>query len=107
MTKDGSQVSVGLADLPQLGGEFYVIEGDAALLEAPDDWKFVAPRNAVGRHFLFYFRDNTFECIPARCVFEASGDNALLRLGRVPYSNPMFDWVVSLSGIPASQRKAR
>lgn len=69
-------------------GEFYLVEGDAALLEAPKDWKFVAPHSGVGRHFLFYFRDSTFECVAAQCVFEASGENALLRSGKLLAQSP-------------------
>jgi hypothetical protein len=60
-------------------GDFYLIDGDAALLEAPEDWKLVSPSTSAGRHFLFYLRDNTFECIAEECAFEPSGDNALLR----------------------------
>jgi hypothetical protein len=64
-------------------GEFYLVEGDATLLEAPKDWRLMASRSGAIRHFLFYFRDNTFECVATRCIFEPSEDNALLRLGKL------------------------
>lgn len=64
-------------------GEFYLVEVDPSLLESPKDWRFMVPRSEFGRHYLFYFRDNTFECVAAQCVFEASGENALLRSGKL------------------------
>jgi hypothetical protein len=43
-------------------GEFYEVGGDLRLAECPDDWVEVgSPQNGL-RHFLFYFRDATFEC---------------------------------------------
>ena len=46
-------------------GEFYAISGEAELLLSPVDWIVVstAIRAGVGKHFLFYFRDATFECV--------------------------------------------
>jgi len=43
-------------------GEFYEIQGDLKLDECPDDWVTIGLRAPESRHFLFYFRDNTFEC---------------------------------------------
>jgi hypothetical protein len=45
-------------------GEFYEIAGDSQLLDAPTDWRRLsATSTGALRHFLFYFRDNTFECV--------------------------------------------
>ena len=44
-------------------GEFYEIEGDDPERDTPADWCAVGPPSAGERHFLFYLRDNTFECI--------------------------------------------
>ena len=60
-------------------GEFYEISEDGPQLEEPKDWKIVNPDSRSGRHFLFYFRDNTFECIAADWGFEDSPENALNR----------------------------
>jgi hypothetical protein len=62
-------------------GEFYLVQGNDELLQAPDDWRFVAPTGCTTRHFLFYFRDDTFECDAAKCIFEISEENSLLRVG--------------------------
>jgi hypothetical protein len=43
-------------------GEFYEISGDLRLAECPDDWVILGPPKEPIRHFLFYFRDETFEC---------------------------------------------
>jgi hypothetical protein len=44
----------------------------------PDDW--VNVRNEPsGRHFLFYFRDSTFECFAADWMFEPIPTNGLFR----------------------------
>jgi hypothetical protein len=64
-------------------GEFYLVQGDDALLEAAEDWRSVGLTSGIRRHFLFYFRDDTFECVAEQCVFEESGDNSLLRVGKV------------------------
>ena len=63
-------------------GEFYVVQGDAALLEAPQDWHTIAPPSGIGRHFLFYFRDQTFECAADECHIEPSANNSLHRTGK-------------------------
>jgi hypothetical protein len=44
-------------------GEFYEIEGELRMEEAPDDWILLDQQPMISpRHFLFYFRDHTFEC---------------------------------------------
>jgi hypothetical protein len=44
-------------------GEFYEVAGDLLLSKCPNDWRYVSqePGRAL-RHFLFYLRDETFEC---------------------------------------------
>jgi hypothetical protein len=61
-------------------GEFYSVIGDSNLLDAPTDWHH-KHRNLTGlTHFLFYFRDQTFECAARRWAFAQTSENALLRL---------------------------
>jgi hypothetical protein len=48
------------------------------LLE-PSDWKVLRNGPPASRHFLFYFRDETFECMAADWVFEPTAENALFR----------------------------
>ena len=43
-------------------GEFYEVAGDLRLEKCADDWVVVGPVQSTARHFLFYFRDDTFEC---------------------------------------------
>jgi hypothetical protein len=44
-------------------GEFYEIDGDLQTDFPGLDWKVLNPLTPIAsRHFLFYFRDNTFEC---------------------------------------------
>jgi hypothetical protein len=51
-------------------GEFYELGGDLRLAECPDDWIEVCSTLSVPRHFLFYFRDETFECAAFDWDFE-------------------------------------
>jgi hypothetical protein len=44
------------------------------LQDAPTDWVNVGERAADAKHFLFYFRDNTFECVACSWEFGAHGD---------------------------------
>lgn len=60
-------------------GEFYEVCGDGRLAESPSDW--VALSGEGKRHFLFYFKDGTFECFADRCEIEHIANNALLRTG--------------------------
>jgi hypothetical protein len=62
-------------------GEFYLVSGDDALLNIPEDWKVLKPSSGVGKHFLFYFRDNTFECVAKQCTVEKTANNSLQRTG--------------------------
>ncbi|BFM38225.1 hypothetical protein [Synechocystis sp. LKSZ1] len=43
-------------------GEFYEISGDLELDRCPNDWHMLEDTRPLGRNFLFYLRDNTFEC---------------------------------------------
>jgi hypothetical protein len=64
-------------------GEFYRISGDSATTDGPADWRAVSTK--VGHeqnHFLFYFRDDTFECVAECCIIEPRSDNALERTGK-------------------------
>jgi hypothetical protein len=51
-------------------GEFYEISGQDGIGEQPTDWHRITPVLTVGRHFLFYFRDETFEAIARDWTFE-------------------------------------
>jgi hypothetical protein len=44
-------------------GDFYEVDGDLKLESAPNDWMVIGPeRHIPAKHFLFYLRDQTFEC---------------------------------------------
>ena len=60
-------------------GEFYEISGADARLDGPQDWQVVDGASSASRHFLFYLRDGTFECIAAHWEFEPDATNALFR----------------------------
>jgi hypothetical protein len=64
-------------------GEFYAVHGDPALLDVPEDWRPIRQHSDSMRHFLFYFRDQTFECVAEQCVIELSIDNSLQRTSKV------------------------
>ena len=52
-------------------GEFYEVSGDLKFGKCPDDWVVVS--DVVGgnqRHFLFYLRDETFECTASDWLLE-------------------------------------
>jgi hypothetical protein len=51
-------------------GEFYEISGDLRLSECPNDWVEVGVSAEQLKHFLFYFRDQTFECDARDWKFE-------------------------------------
>jgi hypothetical protein len=44
------------------GGEFYEVSGDLLLEKCANDWVEVRPETEAQKHFLFYFRDEEFEC---------------------------------------------
>ncbi|MDB5707615.1 MAG: hypothetical protein JWN66_4731 [Sphingomonas bacterium] len=50
-------------------GEFYEIIGPDPLVGQSNDWHELEPVGTGDRHFLFYLRDNTFECIAADWSF--------------------------------------
>ena len=59
----GIGASVGFSGLAPAWGEFYEVAGNIRLSECPNDWKQVASRPIASiRHYLFYFRDEEFEC---------------------------------------------
>ena len=61
-------------------GEFYEVVGDVKA-DAPGlGWCPHAPVAGAKRHFLFYFRDETFECTARDWSFDPRPDNALNRL---------------------------
>jgi hypothetical protein len=61
-------------------GDFYEVSGDPASSQGPTDWHVVsAEARGKAHHFLFYFRDETFECLAEQCFVEPKEDNALLR----------------------------
>jgi hypothetical protein len=63
-------------------GEFYLVNGEKELLEAPHDWRFLGTGRGDGLHFLFYFKHETFECVADSCAVEPTADNALGRTGK-------------------------
>jgi hypothetical protein len=58
-------------------GEFYEISGTDPHRDDPEDWKPASQASGASRHFLFYFRDETFECIAADWLLEPEPVNAL------------------------------
>jgi hypothetical protein len=61
-------------------GEFYELTGPDVRADLPTDWHSLRNHTEAARHFLFYFRDNTFEALAAGWQFELVQNNALLRL---------------------------
>ncbi|WP_243374731.1 hypothetical protein [Microvirga solisilvae] len=60
-------------------GEFYEIHGDDPARDLPTDWVPISSEKNTSRHFLFYFRDQTFEAIADDWAFDHEPRNALLR----------------------------
>ena len=54
-------------------GEFYELTGEDDLRDRPTDWRTPPVPGRGNRHFLFYLRDETFECIAADWRFERDG----------------------------------
>lgn len=50
-------------------GAFYEIRGDDPAAWLPQDWRRNPPFGAGDRHFLFYLRDDTFECFAREWSF--------------------------------------
>jgi hypothetical protein len=68
-------------------GEFYELSGDDPHLDEPHDWVIINRGSNPLRHFLFYLRDDTFECIASDWSFDPEPTNALYRvLGPLPRS---------------------
>jgi hypothetical protein len=51
-------------------GEFYEVTGIDPLVDQPEDWHEIRSAAPGNRHFIFYLRDSTFECIAAKWAFE-------------------------------------
>ncbi|MGB3178199.1 MAG: hypothetical protein WBH14_06765 [Albidovulum sp.] len=65
-------------------GEFYEIEGDFMDAVRPENWIELGRAGPGIRNFLFYFRDETFECQAADWCLEADS------IGR-RYRKPNYD----------------
>ena len=61
-------------------GEFYELSGEDDRLDEPRDWINLDGRPNDPRHFLFYLKDETFECITSNWSFEPVPINALHRV---------------------------
>jgi hypothetical protein len=61
-------------------GKFYELTGEDPSLDEPTDWIMVREAAGAARHFLFYLRDDTFECISSDWSSDAHPSNALNRL---------------------------
>lgn len=64
-------------------GEFYEISGPDPNLMEPIDWKITGGASTSSRHFLFYLRDETFECLADDWSFEPVPENALIHKLRI------------------------
>ena len=51
-------------------GEVYELLGEDDQRLKPADWHELAPSTSEHRHFLFYLRDETFECFATEWMFE-------------------------------------
>jgi len=58
-------------------GEFYELIGDDKHQLLPTDWHEIGPLWPQGRHFLFYLRDETFECFATEWRFERKAPASL------------------------------
>lgn len=58
-------------------GEFYEVSGDLHLAACPTGWVAVGTVSGSLRHFLFYFRDETFECDAADWRLEVWRPNTM------------------------------
>ncbi len=63
-------------------GEFYRVVGPASLLDAPTDWQILGVRTDTAKHYVFYFRDDMFECVAHKCVIVPVQENSLFRMRR-------------------------
>jgi hypothetical protein len=61
-------------------GEFYAVLADPASTDGPDDWVVMGSSSMQDRtHYLFYFRDDTFECLARNCIIEPDDGNSVFR----------------------------
>ena len=60
-------------------GEFYELTGEDPYFNQPTDWVTIRQSQDTPRHFLFYLRDETFECIASDWSFDLQASNALYR----------------------------
>ncbi len=51
-------------------GEFYELLGNDELQPLPTDWQILSQPTSQDRHFLFYLRDETFECFASDWMFK-------------------------------------
>lgn len=51
-------------------GEFYLVEGNKRMEDSPNDWREIESSLAPTNHYLFYLRDETFECEATSWKFE-------------------------------------
>ena len=58
---------------PREWGDFYEVRGDL-LVASEDDWQILNEPVADSRHFLFYLRDDTFECDADDWSFELASN---------------------------------
>ncbi len=71
-------------------GEFYEVRGDLRLDAVPNDWSIRTPDVAGRNHYLFYFRDEDFECDARDWTLniikaeQASGHQLPTRIGPKP-----------------------
>lgn len=63
-------------------GEFYELVGDDPFKDQPADWR-AAGGAGASRHFLFYFRDETFECFAEDWLIEPDQANPLRRVTNI------------------------
>jgi hypothetical protein len=60
-------------------GEFYEVTGDLLMNQSLNDWVVLATPQANTRHFLFYMRDETFECDAEAWFFAVTPNNQVDR----------------------------
>ena len=62
--KDGTAVNVDLGGIAPAWCDFYEVKGDLRIDSDPDpsEWVTLRSPSLKSRHFLFYLRDETFEC---------------------------------------------
>lgn len=81
-------------------GEFYQLVGDANLLLSPNDWSVVDPEADGGsmEHYLFYFKDETFECVARSWAVE-------LPVNKLLVADAQHQDAASRRGLHAVQRQ--